>query len=165
MFDPESASRNRVARMLRRRGFTAIRATGDPVTALEILRCGRVDVLVITHELPFIRFLRATPSLAASQVPLVMISAHTRRSDLREALDAGIDEMVVAPAEAEVLARAVERAHRGPRRYVASEAYTGPDRRRTEAADEDLGNPEAAASEAGTEIHLTQAEIDALLRR
>ena len=94
VLDPNRVRRGRLERELRRSGIGAVRAVGDPVDAIEVMRTTRIDVLVTDQRPELVRFLRASRTPRISALPIVMVGAHHRKADVREALDAGVDEFV-----------------------------------------------------------------------
>lgn len=67
VLDPNRVRRGRLERELRRSGIGAVRAVGDPVDAIEVMRTTRIDVLVTDQRPELVRFLRAsrTPRISA----------------------------------------------------------------------------------------------------
>lgn len=140
-------------------GVAAVREAEDALQALDIIESSGADVLVTERYLPFVRFLRTHRKAAASQIPVVMASAQARQADIREALDAGVDEFVAKPVTpGRLLAHILDAVDRR-RPLVVAEGYVGPDRR-GRAEDRGGGTLEADRADA----LLTPAEIAALLK-
>jgi two-component system chemotaxis response regulator CheY len=64
------------------------------------------------------------------QVPIIMVSGHTKIQQVQAARDSGITEFIVKPITTrDLLARLADISER-PRPFVRSDSYLGPDRRR-----------------------------------
>lgn len=74
--------------------------------------------------------LRSTPNHVNQRSPIVMVSASGDLSTILTARDAGVDEFVVKPMSVRTLAERTSAAVFQRRRFVETESYTGPERRR-----------------------------------
>ena len=156
VLDPNRVRRGQLERGLRRLGIGAVRAVGDPVDAIEVMRTTRIDVLVTDQRPELVRFLRASRTPRISALPIVMVGARHRKADLREALDAGVDEFVTRDAGPGALCDSIVQVVRRGRRFVEADDYYGPDRRGHMGGTEETDGP-------GDDMSLTRDEIEALL--
>ncbi len=158
LLDPNRVRRARLADELKRSGIAKVREASDPVEAIEVMRTTRIDVLVTDQRTELVRFLRASRARRISELPVVMVGDRHRKADVREALDAGVDEFVTGGADPRALCDSIVKVVRCGRRFVETDDYYGPDRRRRMD-----GTPET--DEPGDEALLTKEEIEALLGR
>lgn len=73
------------------------------------------------------------------RLPVIMLGADTRASDIEYARNSGVDEFVTRPFSTAVLVARVHEARARPREFVQSTHYTGPCRRRRR--DEEYDGP------------------------
>lgn len=102
--------------------FTLGRQAFDVVLIEEAL--APVDGIKIT------RALRQDADNANRQAAVIMTFSVAELRRIQEARDAGVSEFIRKPLSAAILAARIEAALANPRSFVATKAYTGPDRRR-----------------------------------
>ncbi|WP_298723917.1 response regulator [uncultured Ferrovibrio sp.] len=101
----------------------------------------RVDALICRWELPaaegdlsdgldLIRRLRNEPASPNPFLPAIIVTATITRERVREALDAGVNELLVLPLSAKSLEIRLREVIDKPRKFVRGGGYFGPDRRR-----------------------------------
>jgi two-component system, chemotaxis family, chemotaxis protein CheY len=111
--------------------------------ALEMLLApsgGRPDILICRWELPgandvsdgldIVRRLRSDPASPMPFLPAIVATATITRERVREALDAGVNEVLVLPLSAKALETRLREVVEKPRKFVRGGGYFGPDRRR-----------------------------------
>jgi DNA-binding response OmpR family regulator len=79
------------------------------------------------------RRLRTVNNGDLSTVPIIMISAHSERSAVERARDAGITDFICKPVSARPLYERLVDVVNRPREFVETPAFVGPDRRRRSA--------------------------------
>lgn len=122
------------------RGFGALQVfdARTPAQALEHLRHKEIDIVFLDYMLgetdgvEFLRRLRTDPKSPAPFVPVIMLTAHTERSRVEAARDAGANAFCSKPITAAEILRKVAIIVDRPPNFVRSGSYTGPDRRRRE---------------------------------
>ena len=105
--EDDAAIAEPLSRALQREGYR-VAVVADGVTALERLREGRVDLLVLDLGLPGMDGLEVCRRVRAEQpdLPVLMLTARTDEVDFVVGLDAGADDYVGKPFRlAELLAR------------------------------------------------------------
>ena len=105
--DDEPAVRESIGRSLRFEGYQ-VDLAGDGVSALEAVRGGRPDVVILDVMMPGIDGLETCRRLRVSgdPVPVLMLTARRNVGDRVAGLDAGADDYLVKPfALEELLAR------------------------------------------------------------
>jgi two-component system response regulator MprA len=105
--EDERAVRESLSRALTLEGYS-VTAVADGAQALEALREGSADVLVLDVMMPVVDGLTVCRVLRSekNRVPILMVTARTETSDRVAGLDAGADDYLPKPfALAELLAR------------------------------------------------------------
>jgi len=142
--EDNDASRRLVMELLRAAGFTNLSFARDAEEAIEHLQSQAPDILLLDWGLPgmsgleLVSLIRQSaltpdPRFPNPALPVVMLTARQREHDVKAARNAGINEFVVKPFSTASLLRAISSALTKKRRFVATEAFTGPDRRRRKA--------------------------------
>ncbi len=137
-------SRRLVMELLRAAGFTNLSFARDAEEAIEHLQNQAPDILLLDWGLPgmtgleLVRLIRQSalisdPRFPNPALPVVMLTARQREHDVKEARNAGVNEFVVKPFSTASLLRAISGGLTRKRRFVATEAFVGPDRRRRKA--------------------------------
>lgn len=80
--------------------------------------------------LDFVKQLRATPNYQLCNIPVIMVSGKAEQEDIMLARDAGVTEYVVKPFTIKGICSKLKSIIEQPRKFVLSDVYTGPDRRR-----------------------------------
>lgn len=139
--EDNDASRRLVMELLRAAGFTNLSFARDAEEAIEHLQTQSPDLLLMDWGLPglsglelvtLIRQAALTPDprFPNPAVPVVMLTARQREYDVTVARNAGINEFVIKPFSTASLLRAIASALVKKRPFVATESFSGPDRRR-----------------------------------
>ncbi|HLT78954.1 MAG TPA: response regulator [Ferrovibrio sp.] len=114
----------------------------DRAKAWDLLRerQSRPDVLICRWEPPaagdaadgldLVRQLRRDPDSPMPFLPVIVATATVTRERIREALDAGVNEVLVLPLSPKALETRLREVVEKPRPFVRSSGYFGPDRRR-----------------------------------
>ena len=106
--------------------------------AFDLLRREQVDILFLDYVMgredgtDFCRRLRTAPDSPAPFMPVIMLTAHSERTRVQAARDAGATEFCVKPVTPADVIRKVAAVIDRPRPFVRSEEFVGPDRRRNE---------------------------------
>lgn len=133
---------NRDMRDILRRLFISkgvqVQEAADGTSGLRAHRENQCNLVLTDLEmapmdgLEFVREVRKMRDpLTSPSVPIIMITAHTERSQVASARDAGITEFLVKPISPGALYQRVTKVMEQPRAFVQAESYLGPDRRRT----------------------------------
>jgi CheY-like chemotaxis protein len=145
VIEDNDASRRLVIELLRASGFGNIYAARQAEEAVELIAAHPPELILVDWNLPGMSGLELVESVRQAgmngdrrfpnpQVPMVMLTARQRARDVDAARLAGVDEFVVKPFSTGSLLRAVVAALSRRRRFIASETYSGPDRRRRKAS-------------------------------
>jgi CheY-like chemotaxis protein len=110
-------------------------ACTDGQEAADILKTAPVDLLIVDCDMPspdgydLVGWLRRSGLEPNAYVPTLMISGHTRESQVAKARDCGANFIITRPITAAVLLERILWMARDPRPFVEAGDYVGPDRR------------------------------------
>lgn len=118
-------------------GVRVIEEVRDAETAITTLHEFNPDIVVVDYMLQgemtgldFARYVRTDPDCPNKYLPLLMVTGHTDKSRVIEAINAGVNEYLAKPVRPiDMYNRMVSLIER-PRRFVRVPGYFGPDRRR-----------------------------------
>ena len=105
--DDFSTMRRIIKNLLRDLGFNNTTEADDGLTALPILKAGGIDFLVTDWNMPgmqgidLLKTVRADEALAS--MPVLMVTAETKREQIIEAAQAGVNGYIVKPFTAATL--------------------------------------------------------------
>jgi CheY-like chemotaxis protein len=102
LVEDNEASRDGLSRHLRRKGYEVLAAV-DGRQALEAVRAGAPDLVLMDMSLPVLDGWEATRQLKADpqtrDIPVIALTAHAMAGDREKALAAGCDEYDTKPVE------------------------------------------------------------------
>lgn len=117
-------------------GVRSITETRDAAAAFESMRNAGPDLALVDYMLgdvdglEFTRLIRTATDSPNKYLPIIMVSGHTDRARVMEAINAGVNEYLAKPVRpVDLYNRLVSMIER-PRRFVKAPGYFGPDRRR-----------------------------------
>jgi two-component system, chemotaxis family, chemotaxis protein CheY len=111
--DDFSTMRRIIKNLLRDLGFNNTQEADDGLTALPILQAGGIDFLVTDWNMPgmqgidLLKTVRADEKL--SSLPVLMVTAETKREQIIEAAQAGVNGYTVKPFTAATLKEKIEK--------------------------------------------------------
>ena len=111
--DDFSTMRRIIKNLLRDLGFTNTQEADDGVTALPMLQSGNFDFLVTDWNMPgmqgidLLKAVRSDPELAS--MPVLMVTAESKRDQIVEAAQAGVNGYVVKPFTAATLKEKIDK--------------------------------------------------------
>lgn len=136
---------NIVKTVLRGLGAVHVFDARTPKDALEHLRKDAIDIVILDYMLgeedgvEFLRRLRTDSKSPTPFVPVIMLTAHTEKSRVEAARDAGANAFCSKPVTPAEILRKVAAIIDHPQPFVRAGDYVGPDRRRR---DDELKGPE-----------------------
>jgi CheY-like chemotaxis protein len=142
--EDNDASRRLVQELLRATGFVKLHYARTAEEAVEQIHAHLPNLILMDWELPgksgldLVRDIRRSahsekPEFPNPQVPIVMLTARQRQSDVTAAQKAGINDFVVKPFSTTSLLKAVTHSLTRKTRFIVSPEFTGPDRRKRRA--------------------------------
>jgi two-component system, chemotaxis family, chemotaxis protein CheY len=111
--DDFSTMRRIIKNLLRDLGFTNTSEADDGLTALPMLEGGKFDFLVTDWNMPgmqgidLLKAIRANPELAS--LPVLMVTAESKKEQIVEAAQAGVNGYVVKPFTAATLKEKIDK--------------------------------------------------------
>jgi two-component system chemotaxis response regulator CheY len=111
--DDFSTMRRIIKNLLRDLGFNNTQEADDGTTALPILQAGGIDFLITDWNMPgmqgidLLKTVRADEKL--SSLPVLMVTAETKREQIIEAAQAGVNGYIVKPFTAATLKDKIEK--------------------------------------------------------
>ena len=111
--DDFSTMRRIIKNLLRDLGFTNTAEADDGQTALPMLQNGKFDFLVTDWNMPgmqgidLLKNVRADPEL--SDLPVLMVTAESKRDQIVEAAQAGVNGYIVKPFTAATLKEKIDK--------------------------------------------------------
>lgn len=108
----------------------------DAETGMKVIQRGGIDLAFVDYRLgaydglQFCRDVRSEEESPDPFLPIIMITAYSEVSRVKQALNSGIDEFLVKPVRAQDVASRINAVVHRRRNFVRSEDYFGPDRRR-----------------------------------
>ena len=143
--------------------------------AKDILKSRRIDFILTDAEMPgedgyeLLRWLRREAKEPNRFTPAILVTGHTRTSQVKRARDCGAHLVVSKPIQANVLLERIFWVARDERMFVDCEAYAGPDRRfkfEGPPPGEDGRRDNDLPAEVGqaTDPNLSQDELDSMMK-
>lgn len=117
-------------------GCAHITDAPDGATAWDIIRGNPPDLLIVDWEMSpvngidLVNKIRKDPASPDRFMPIIMVTAHSERPRILTARDSGVNEFVMKPVSAKTLFSRLNAVIEHPRRFVRTDEYFGPDRRR-----------------------------------
>lgn len=134
--DDSAFMRKTLSKILTGFGFREIFEAADAVDGLSLLKQHSID-LVITDwvmdpldGVEFTKIIRAGTDTPNPYVPILMLTGYTERYRIGKARDAGITEFLAKPISSEILFKRLVAVIETPRKFIETDKYKGPDRRR-----------------------------------
>jgi len=117
-----------------------IRVVYDYNDAIALLKTHSVSMLIVEMAVPtsgitaveFIQMIRKDMEHFAhiQEIPIILLAGEASREDVEAARDSGATEFIVYPFSISHLKRVVKSVIDSPRKFIVSENFFGPDRRR-----------------------------------
>lgn len=117
-------------------GITRTYESRDAAEAFDIARQEAIDFIIVDYQMPlldgleFTRMVRTAKDTRNPFIPIILLTAHTERSRIMAARDAGVTEVCAKPITAKQLWMKIAAVVNAPRPFVRAPHYFGPDRRR-----------------------------------
>ena len=116
-------------------GLRNVVRKADGKEAQEELKYHAFDLILTNSALPGLngydltRWLRRESDDANRQTPVIIVTSHTRRSQVETARDCGANFIVTKPISPAVMLERILWVAKGDRLFIECDAYIGPDRR------------------------------------
>ncbi|MEQ8394473.1 response regulator [Thalassobaculum sp.] len=136
--EDDRMSRDLVVSILESVGIQQIERAANGEEAFGHLGTFHPDVIVSDmmmepmDGITFTRRVRTHRESPRPHTPVILLTAHTDRTTVIEARDAGVNAFVAKPVSIDEMRRKLILVLNDPRQFVRSDDYAGPDRRRKE---------------------------------
>ena len=126
--------------VLRAFGITNVTSSFDPVAGLELAQSKHFDLIILDVRMPvvdggeFLQFLRGNTDKVNSRCPVIIVSAYSEKSKVRELRDLGANSFVRKPFTARDLFQHIQMVLRDNYAFIEAGEFKGPDRRRPKRA-------------------------------
>jgi len=130
--DDNPFMRNLVRSLLLNIGVKTIYEAGDGITALEMIRSVKPDVVVLDLEMPLltgaelVRIVRSPGAFPTPDLPIIVLTGHGERRRIVELAKLGINEFLCKPVSAKALYDRLLSILLKPRESVKLGNYYGP---------------------------------------
>ena len=137
VIDMDGEMRRRVREELAGMGISQVRECADPSMALILLSEFDADFCIVDwmgenmDGLAFVRFIRTHEDSPNPGLPIIMMTENANTQRVIDARNAGVDEFLAKPINGRALHSRLLSLVENPRLFIRSEAYSGPDRRRS----------------------------------
>lgn len=135
VIEDDRTTRELVVSILEGVGIGRIDHAADGEGAFRQVRALQPDIVIsdVMMEpmdgISFTRRLRTHRDSPDPHIPVILLTAHTDRTTVLEARDAGVNAFVAKPVSIDELRRKITLVMNDPRQFIRSEDYVGPDRR------------------------------------
>jgi two-component system chemotaxis response regulator CheY len=125
-----------LAEILRAVGVRDLFEASDGAAALQMMKNQEIDIIITDLSMQpldgidFTRLVRRSKDSPNQMCPIIMITGHSTLARVNEARDAGVNEFLAKPLTAKGVIERLTQVIDQPRKYVRTEDYFGPDRRR-----------------------------------
>ncbi|MCB1508678.1 MAG: response regulator [Hyphomicrobiaceae bacterium] len=138
--DDSAYMRRIITTMLRSFGARTVLEAEDGVDGIEKIEMNAPDVVVVDWVMPvldgaeMVRMIR-TPSFSQPYVPIIMVSGHSERRRIQEAMQLGVNHFLRKPVSARSLYDRIADCILNPRPFVRTPGYFGPEPREIKRAE------------------------------
>ncbi len=132
LVDDNAFTRKMVRGLLGNIGVKSIMEAGDGLAALEMIRNGKPDIVILDWEMPLlngpelVRIVRSPGAFPVPDIPIIMLSAHGERWRILESVKLGVNEFLCKPVSAKALQERIISILLKPRESVKLGGYYGP---------------------------------------
>lgn len=159
--------------MLKSLGFSRIQEAESGEAALSLVEAAPPDIVLVDWDmkpmngLELTRRIRRLPG-EARYIPVIMISAYSTLGNVLAARNAGVNEFLVKPASPQTMYHHLVAVIERPRLFVEAPGYSGPDRRRRGASEENAprrrsSDHQPQPPQGPADLQLSQSEISAIM--
>jgi CheY-like chemotaxis protein len=133
--DDERYMRKVVRTLLMSLGVRTIYEAPDAMAGLDLIRTRAPDIVIVDWEMPgldgrgFVRMVRSPETFPYPDIPIIMLTGHSERSRVLEAMQSGIHEFLLKPVSSKALADRLTAVLNNPRKLVRNGDYYGPEPR------------------------------------
>lgn len=125
-----------ITRILKGAGVEFVYTASNGQEGLDIVHREDPDLVIVDWEMPlldgigFTQIVRTGDDIPDNNIPILMCTTHYELARVMQARAIGVTEFITKPFTDKELVLRLRHALEITRRYIVSDAYTGPDRRR-----------------------------------
>jgi YesN/AraC family two-component response regulator len=137
--DDERYMRKVVRTLLMSIGVRTIYEAPNAMAGLDLIRTMAPDIAIVDWEMPgldgrgFVRMVRSPETFPYPDIPIIMLTGHSERSRVLEAMQSGVHEFLLKPVSSKALADRLTAVLNNPRKLVRNGDYYGPEPRQSKA--------------------------------
>lgn len=132
--DSQPAVIDLISGVLHLLGVRNIISRTDGKSGLHAIEKHHPDLVIIDWDLDMMDGLEFTKLVRSGSsnpfVPIIFMTAFTHANRVKDARDSGVTEFLKKPFSAQMLYKRIEEVIERPRRFIRTDGYFGPDRRR-----------------------------------
>lgn len=134
--DDEHYMRKVVRTLLMSIGVRTVYEAADALSGLDLIRTMSPHVVIVDWEMPgldgrgFVRMVRSPETFPYPDIPIIMLTGHSERSRVIEAMQSGVHEFLLKPVSSKALADRLTAVLNNPRKLVRKGDYYGPEPRK-----------------------------------
>jgi two-component system, chemotaxis family, chemotaxis protein CheY len=141
VIDDEPHMRRVIRALLNAIGVRQVIEADDGYAGLQLLEQQAPHIVILDWEMPhlsgpeFMRIVRSPGQFPFPTVPVLMLTGHGEKARVLEAMNSGINEFLLKPVSAQMLADRLKAMLHCPRPFVREQDYFGPARRMPKVSD------------------------------
>ena len=136
VIDDEHYMRKVVRTLLMSIGVRTVYEAADGLAGLDLIRTMAPDIVIVDWQMPgldgrgFVRMVRSPETFPHPDIPIIMLTGHSERSRVIEAMQSGVHEFLLKPVSSKALADRLSAVLNNPRKLVRKGDYYGPEPRK-----------------------------------
>ena len=136
VIDDEHYMRKVVRTLLMSLGVRTIYEAADGNAGLELIRTMGPHVALVDWQMPgmdgrtFVRTVRSPETFPYPDLPIIMVTGHSERSRVLEAMEIGVHEFLLKPVSSQALSDRLAAVLLKPRKVIRRGDYYGPEPRK-----------------------------------
>lgn len=133
--DDNAQALDLLASVLSSFGMKDLQRASSAMEAMEIVKARRIDIILTDGQMPvmdgydFVRWLRHESGEATRTIPAIVVTAHSRRTQVMRARDCGANFIITKPITPKIILERILWVAQGRRMFLETDTYIGPDRR------------------------------------
>ncbi|MES2340440.1 MAG: response regulator [Pseudomonadota bacterium] len=133
--DDNAQALDLLASVLSSFGMKDLQRASSAMEAMEIVKARRIDIILTDGQMPvmdgydFVRWLRHESGEQTRTIPAIVVTAHSRRTQVMRARDCGANFIITKPITPKIILERILWVAQGRRMFLETDTYIGPDRR------------------------------------
>lgn len=133
--DDNAQALDLLASVLSSFGMKDLQRASSAMEAMEIVKARRIDIILTDGQMPvmdgydFVRWLRHESGEQTRTIPAIVVTAHSRRTQVMRARDCGANFIITKPITPKIILERILWVAQGRRMFIETDTYIGPDRR------------------------------------